>query len=92
MCWIAKQLAHLLDDRSQVEIDVLEQEMPGLDLREVEDVVDDREQGLTRAPHSLREFALPAVQGRIQQQTSQADDSIHRRSNLVTHRREEFRL
>ena len=60
---LGEQLGHVLDDLGQVEVDRLEPQLAGLDLREVEDVVDHREQELRRAVHRLRELALRGASG-----------------------------
>ena len=50
---LCEQLAHGLDRLPQVELQRLELEPPGLDLREVEDVVDDVQQRFGRDAHRL---------------------------------------
>ena len=71
-------------ERGRVEL-----ELAGLDLAEVEDVVDDREQGVARGADRLREVPLLVVERRAQEQPAHPDDRVHRRPDLVAHRGEE---
>ena len=70
----------------------LEVDLAGLDLREVEDVVDDREEGVARRPDRVGEVALLGVELGLEEQPAHADDRVHRRPDLVAHRREERAL
>ena len=63
-----------------------------LDLREVEDVVDDRQERVTRRPDRLGEVALLAVEAGVEEQAAHPDDRVERRPDLVAHRREEAAL
>ena len=56
------QLRRLLDHDAEVEVDHLDVDLARLDLREVEDVVDDREQRLRGLADRLRILALLGVQ------------------------------
>ena len=71
---------------------MLELEPAGLDLGEVEDVVDDGQQRLAALADGLGGLALLGREGRIQQQARHADDAIHGRADLVAHHREELAL
>ena len=71
---------------------VLELDLAGLDLREVEDVVDDREQGVARRPDGLGVVALLLVERGVEQQPAHPDDRVHRRADLVAHRGQERAL
>ena len=79
---------HLAD----VEVLRLEAQLAGFDLREVENVVDDREQRVRRALDRRRETALARIELRIEQQFRHAEHAVHRRADLVRHAREEFAL
>ena len=81
-----------LDDVAQIEIERLERELARLDLREVEDVVDDRQERLAAGSDGLGEVALLLVEPGLEQQARHADDAVHRRANLMAHVREERRL
>ena len=81
-----------LDARAERERLLLELDAPGLHLREVEDVVDDRQQGVARGADRLRVVALVIVELRVEHQAAHPDDRVHRRPDLVAHRREERAL
>ena len=81
-----------LDALAQVERLALELEPAGLDLREVEDVVDDVEQRVAARADDLGELALLRRQLGAEQQAGHADHGVHRRPDLVAHRREEGAL
>ena len=57
-----EQVERLLDAGAQVERLVLELHVPGLDLREVEDVVDDGEQGVAAGADRVDQLALLLVE------------------------------
>ena len=77
---------------AQAERRRLELHAPGLDLREVEDVVDDRQQRLAARADDRRLLALLGVEVAAQQQAAHADHRIHRRADLVAHGGEERAL
>ena len=64
---------------------VLQLDLARLDLREVEDVVDDRQECITGRPDDLGVVALLLVQGCVQQQPAHPDDRVHRRADLMAH-------
>ena len=64
----------------------------GLDLGEVEDVVDERQQGVARPLDDAQELPLLLRERRIEGELGHADDAVHRRANLVTHVREKIAL
>ena len=70
----------------------LQLDLAGLDLREVEDVVDDRQEGIAGRPDRLGVVALLLVERRVQHQPAHADDRVHRRADLVAHRGQEGAL
>ena len=81
-----------LDAIAQVERLALELELAGLDLRVVEDVVDDVQQRVAARVDDLGELALLAGELGAEQQVGHADHGVHRRPDLVAHRREEGAL
>jgi hypothetical protein len=87
-----KELQRLIDDERQIEVDGLEIQAARLDLREIQDVVDDGEQGLPRAPYHVRVLALLECQWGVEQQTCHPDDAVHGRADLVAHHRQELAL
>ncbi len=81
--------------QQRVEIDLAEiQLQPArLDLREVEDFADERQQVLAAALDPGDALALIRRQRRVTpQQLRVAEDAVERRAQLVTHVRQEFRL
>ena len=74
------------------EVGLFELELAGLDLREVQDVVDDHEQALGGDLHPGGQFVLVGVEVGVEQQVRQPDDAVHRGADLVAHGRDEFRL
>ena len=83
------QVEGALDRAPQLERLVVQLDLAGLDLGEVEDVVDDREQGVGRRLDRLGVVRLLGVQLRVLEQAAHADDRVHRRPDLVAHRGEE---
>ena len=81
-----------LDARSQGEWTMVELDLAGLDLREIEDVVDDRQQRIARCADRLGVVALLVIERRVEQQAAHPDDRVHRRADLVAHRGEERAL
>jgi hypothetical protein len=80
------------DAVAQAEVDLLEVELAGLDLREVEDVVDDAEQAVGRALDEGEVFALLVVQRGVEGEVGHAEDGVHRRADLVAHVGQEVAL
>jgi hypothetical protein len=70
----------------------LQLEVAALDLGEVQDVVDDHQQGVTAHPDGLGVVALLRVQRRVEQQPGHADHGVHRGADLVRHGGQEVRL
>ena len=88
----ADQVHRRLHALAQVEGVALDVHAPGLDLGEVEDVVDDRQQRIAGVADGGGEVALVVGQRRVQQQPAHADHRVHRRADLVAHRRQEGAL
>ena len=70
----------------------LDLQVTGLDLREVQDVVDDAEQVLPGQLNLRDVVALPCVELGPQRQVCHPDDGVHRRANLMAHVGQEVRL
>ncbi len=85
-------IAHPFDDRRHVHRLVIDVELAGFDLREVQHVVDDGHQRVSRFARGLHQFALFRVQPALLQHVNHADNAVHGRADLVTHRREESGL
>ena len=80
---------HALVDRQGGGVEV---QLVGLDLGEVEDLVDQGEQRARRALDGVGVGALLGGEVRIGQQRRHAEDAVHRRADLVAHGRQEARL
>ena len=68
---------------------------PGLDLREIENVVDQREQVLRGGLDSREALFLPVGElavDAVEQQRRVSDERVDRRAQLVRHAREKFRF
>jgi hypothetical protein len=86
------QLERRLDASPEVERCRLELEPAGLDLREVEDIVDHAQQSVAAAADDLREVPLLGCELGIEEEPGHADDSVERCADLVAHRRQERAL
>ena len=87
-----EQRQGVVDEGSQLEVHVVELQRARLELRVVEDVVDDDQQALTGAMDDIGEVPLPRVERGAQQQLGHAQHAIHGRADLVAHVGEELRL
>ena len=83
---------HLAHRAPQVELDALEVDAARLDLREVEDVVDDLEQRPPRLVDHLGVLALLGGEAGVEEEPGHPDDAVHRGADLVAHVRHELRL
>jgi hypothetical protein len=89
---LAEQRHHRIDDLGRLHGDALELELARLDLREIEDVVDDGEQALARARDHLGVAALAVGQVGRGEELGHHQHAVHGRADLVAHRREELGL
>ena len=83
---------HRADDVVEPEVGGFDVELAGLDLGEVEDVVDDRQQRGAGVVHLADVVALLRRQRGLEGEVRQADDGVHGRADLVAHVRQEHRL
>ena len=79
---------HLL----QVEVHLFHGQLAGLDLGEIQDVVDDAQQVVSRGLHLGDVVALLGVQVGLQGQVAHADDGVHGGADLVAHVGQEIAL
>ena len=84
-----EQVQRPLHGAPQLERLAVELHLAGLDLAEVEDVVDDGEQRVGGGLDRLGVVGLLGVEARLLEQPAHPDDRVHRRPDLVAHRREE---
>jgi hypothetical protein len=70
---------------AEAELDLFQIELAGLDLREIEDVVDQRQQRFGRLLNDLEVLALHRRKFGPQDEVGHADDGVHRRADFVAH-------
>ncbi len=78
-----------VDQAMQVEIGFFDIDLAGLDLGNVEHVLDQFEHGLRSFVHRLHHLDLLRVQAGVAQQVVHSDDGVERGAHLVAHRGEE---
>jgi hypothetical protein len=87
-----QELDHALRGIGDLEGRGLELDLAGLDLGEIEHLVDQRQQCLGRSRNGAGIGALLGRQLGIEQKPGHAEDPVHRGSDFVTHGGEEARL
>ena len=87
-----KELDHALDQGPDVEGLGQEVDPAGLDLREVEDLVDEREERLPRGLHGADISRLLGIGRGVEEKLGHAEDAVQRRAELVADGREEARF
>ena len=87
-----QQIQGVLDARAQVEGLVLQFELAGFDLGEIQDVVDDGEEGFAAGVDGFHVTALLGGQGRLQEQAGHGDDAVHGGADFVAHVGQELGL
>ncbi len=87
-----KRLRDGLDRFVQIERARFELELAGLDFGEVENIVDDAEQGVAGELERLHIFPLLVREVGIETELAHSDDAVQRCPNLVAHVREELAL
>ncbi len=83
---------HLLQQQPDVEVQPLQLQPAGLDLGEVEDVVDQPEQRPAGRLDTGRQPVLLGVERGAEQEVVEADHAVERRPDLVAHGGQEVRL
>ena len=84
-----QQLRQVVADRKRNRFEL---ELAHLDLREVEDVVEDTQERIGRALGHAEILALLRRQRRVERELGHADDAVERRPNLMAHIRQELAL
>ena len=87
-----QQFGDVLDQCGKRERAVLEVDLAGLDLGIVQQLLDQRQQGIAGCLHRPGIGHLLRRQRRIHQQPAHADDAVERRADLVAGHRQEPRL
>ena len=81
----ADRLETLAQSVAQQEIFRKQLQLAGLDLRKIQDVVDEPEQGFAGTFHGGEIIALLPGERGVQRQLGHADDAVHRRADFVAH-------
>ncbi len=85
---IANQVVQTFKNLIEIEIADVQNQLAGLDLGKIQDVVDDTEQMLRGSADLAQLLALFGLQCGILQQVGQTNDRIHRRADLMAHIRQ----
>ena len=88
----AEQLDDFLDQLLEVEFELFDFELAGLDPRKIEDVVDHPQERAGRRTDGRQVVLLTLVEARFGQQLDDADDAVHRCADFVAHVGQEKRL
>ncbi|MCY1530365.1 hypothetical protein D9M68_655490 [compost metagenome] len=88
----AEDVQAVLGQCIQVELHVVQLDLPGFELGNVENLVDQRQQFVTRAVDGLHVVTLFDRQGRVEQQFGHAQHAVHWCADFVTDLGEEFGL
>src|SRR5260370_4004004 len=86
---VREQIERFLERRFPIERYGLYGHLASLDLREIENVIDNREQRFGRAADRFRAIALLRVECGVEQKLGHADHAIHWGADLVAHGSEE---
>ena len=85
LCRTGEELTDILDELTYLELLSDQVQFASLDLRVVEDVVDDLHHRLRGSAHRFDEALLPLVELRPRQELRHAQHAVHRRTDLVAH-------
>ena len=80
----------MIEQATQFGLFEMQFEAAGLDLGEIQDVVDDAEQTLCGAVRGLGEASLTRCQSAAEEQLGHAEHTVHRRSDFMAHGGEKF--
>ena len=89
---LRQQIGQVVQHRCDREVDVLQGQLVGLDLGEVQDVVDDAQQVVRGLLDLLQVVRLALVLRAAQGQVRHADDGVHGRADLMAHVGQEVAL
>ena len=92
MSFRGNHFGHSLDDLFERAIDVFDFEFTRLNFREVENIIDELEQGLCTLLNRMAVLTLLLVELGLQQQLIHADNAIHGRTDFVAHIGEKLAL
>ena len=87
-----KLVQRAFDRFDQVKVDQLKGEFAGFDFRKVQDIIQDRQQSVRTGANGFGKLTLLRGKIAIEQEAGHANDTVHRRPNLMAHVREELAL
>jgi hypothetical protein len=87
-----EEVEGLFEAEGEFEGRALELHLAGLDFGEIEDVVDDGEEGFAGGADGVDEVALLAGERGLHEEAGHADDAVHGRADFVRHGGEELAL
>src|SRR5215471_4225814 len=87
-----KQAYCVLEGVAEIEVSLVEFELPCLDLREIKQIIDQREQGIRGILDRAQVFALLAVERSTQRKLGHSHNRVHGCANLVAHVGKELAL
>lgn len=82
----------VLDQVAEIEREVFQNQLAGLDLREIEDLVDDPQQAFRRFLDGREVVLLARAEFALLQQVGETEDAVERGADLVAHVGEELGL
>ena len=83
---------HFIDKVAQVERGFIQLQPARFDLREIQHIVDHRQQSFRRSPHDMNILALFGREIGIEDQLCHAQNPVHGGAHFVAHVRQEFAL
>ncbi|MNS88805.1 hypothetical protein D3C72_1227960 [compost metagenome] len=89
---VGQQSDHLIQRTAQREGNTFEDELARLQLGEVENIVDDRQQVIGGTLNGVQVIALGRIKLRFERQAGKANHPVQRRTQLVGHIRQELRF
>jgi hypothetical protein len=87
---MGNQLRRLVGDPGELERLGVQRQLSGVDLGEIENIVDDVQQRTRRGTDDPDEHALAVIQRGRLQQLRHADHPVHRGADFMAHIRQEF--
>ena len=82
---LRQQVGRVFDQRAEVERDALQLQLPGVELGQVEDIVEQLDQHLARVMCDGELLALFGIERAVQRQGDHAQQAVERGADLVAH-------
>src|SRR6202034_3003928 len=73
------------DRVNQIKVEEFKTQFSGFDFRKIQNVINDRQEGIRARLESLGKVALPRFEIAVKQSTRHPNYAVHRRANLVAH-------